>query len=299
MSNLPEVSIIMPNFNTVKFLPEAIKSVFAQTFTNWELIVIDDGSTDSSWEYLQKIDDPRVRVFRNNQNIGAARTINRAIDLAKGKWIGRMDSDDIMLPERIEKQLIALKNNPEVDLLGCGAYLADIDMNLITTNRPPADHASIVKFPSMFYPLLFGGLLGKADWWRKWRMDENQGIAGYEFDLYFRSHLGSVFSNVSEPVYVYRFVGHTRSWSKMTKSVYYKAKCLIKNGFRMGLPFTTISGLLSLAPRPIVYAIKLAVGSKTAVLKTEGTSTCSPEEREYIKEELRKISMIAIPLKNS
>ena len=104
---VPLVSVIMPAYNAAPFIEEAISSVVNQTITDWELIVIDDGSNDATREIIAKSGerDDRIRVVMNEENMGVARTRNRGIDLAKGKYIAFLDSDDIWVREKLERQL--------------------------------------------------------------------------------------------------------------------------------------------------------------------------------------------------
>lgn len=106
------VSIIMPSYNTARFIEESIKSVLAQTYTNWELIIVDDASTDDTDEVVNQVilsgakdPDPRIHYLKNAQNSGAAVSRNRALAQAKGKWIAFLDSDDLWAPDKLEKQL--------------------------------------------------------------------------------------------------------------------------------------------------------------------------------------------------
>lgn len=105
------VSIIMPSWNTGRFISESIDSVLAQTYKNWELIIVDDCSTDNTDEVVSAYQDPRIRYFKNEQNSGAALTRNRAIREAKGEWIAFLDSDDLWRPEKLEKQISFMKEN--------------------------------------------------------------------------------------------------------------------------------------------------------------------------------------------
>lgn len=294
MSSAPLISVLMPVYNPGRFLPPAIQSVLAQTFTDFELLAVDDASSDDSWNYLNRVDDPRVRIARNERNLGACATLNRLIDMARGRYLARMDADDVIYAERFERQVDALQADPKVDLLGCGSVIADADLNPVFFNRPPTDHRTICKWPSVVFPLTFGALMGKSEWWRKWRLDPRVGISGYEFDLYFRSHRDSTFSNVRDPMYVYRFVGNTRSWGKMTQSVYYKSMTLLRHGFRLGIPGMTLLGLATMAPRPLLYALKLAVGSKTGLAPVD-----PPREEDIraLREAVARVARVPVPLK--
>lgn len=103
----PLVSIIMPSYNAEKYIAKAIESVMAQTYTNWELLVFDDGSTDHTAEIALSFEaaDSRIFFYRNPQNLGVAKTRNRGIELAKGEWVALLDSDDVWHHEKLQKQL--------------------------------------------------------------------------------------------------------------------------------------------------------------------------------------------------
>lgn len=103
------VSIIMPSYNTARFLPETIGSVLAQTYENWELIIVDDCSADDTDEVIRRFEDLRIRYYKNECNSGAAVSRNRALREAKGRWIAFLDSDDLWHPEKLEKQLRFMK----------------------------------------------------------------------------------------------------------------------------------------------------------------------------------------------
>lgn len=106
------VSIIMPSYNTGRFIKETIESVLAQTYTNWELIIVDDCSTDNTDEIVgHYLTDERIRYIKNETNSGAALSRNRALREAKGKWIAFLDSDDLWEPDKLEKQIAFMENN--------------------------------------------------------------------------------------------------------------------------------------------------------------------------------------------
>ena len=105
------VSIIMPSWNTGKFIAETIQSVIAQTYENWELLIVDDCSTDDTDDVVASFKDARIRYFHNEKNSGAALTRNRAMREAKGEWIAFLDSDDLWMPEKLEHQISFMKKN--------------------------------------------------------------------------------------------------------------------------------------------------------------------------------------------
>ena len=105
------VSIIMPSYNTAPYIKQTIQSVLDQTYTNWELIIVDDCSTDNTDEVVDTIKDCRIRYFKNEKNSGAAISRNKALRKAKGQWIAYLDSDDLWMPEKLEKQIKFMEEN--------------------------------------------------------------------------------------------------------------------------------------------------------------------------------------------
>ncbi len=122
---MPKISVIMPVFNAEKYLREAIDSIMWQSFTDWELIVINDGSTDSSETIIRSYTDTRLKYYKNEQNIGLIATLNRGIDLGNGEYVARMDADDISEKERFKAQITFLEKNREYAM--CGSYAKVID----------------------------------------------------------------------------------------------------------------------------------------------------------------------------
>lgn len=116
----PMVSVVMPAYNAERFIEEAIRSVMGQTFQNWELIVLDDCSSDSTTAVIEKLmrEDDRISLVYNEQNIGVAKTRNHGLDLCKGSYIALLDSDDIWHPEKLEKQLDLAKTTG-ADIIYC------------------------------------------------------------------------------------------------------------------------------------------------------------------------------------
>ena len=105
------VSVVMPSWNTAALIGESIRSVQAQTYPNWELIIVDDCSTDDTDAVVASFADERIRYFKNEHNLGAALTRNRALQEAQGEWIAFLDSDDLWMPDKLEKQIAFMKEN--------------------------------------------------------------------------------------------------------------------------------------------------------------------------------------------
>lgn len=167
-SNLIEeglISVIMSNYNTpLPYLKQSIDSILNQTYSNIELIIIDDGSTDNSLDFIKSYDDSRIKLICNEKNIGLTRSLNKGLEVCTGEYIARMDTDDICYPERFEIQSKYMREHP--DTIVCGSWAIAIDedgnytgrkmfetlldrelyrVNLLFGNRP------VLRHPSAFF----------------------------------------------------------------------------------------------------------------------------------------------------
>ena len=133
------ISVIMATYNTeIPMLKEAVDSILNQTFRDFEFLIIDDGTTNGSDAFLNAIRDERVRIIRNSENIGITKSLNVGLKQAKGKYIARMDADDISLPPRLEKEFAYMEAHPDVILCGTSVGILDEENNLspLKTFRP-------------------------------------------------------------------------------------------------------------------------------------------------------------------
>ncbi|MCB9920398.1 MAG: glycosyltransferase [Planctomycetes bacterium] len=134
----PRVSVIVPAYNHERFIGTTIESVLAQTSEDWELIVIDDGSSDGTAEIVRTFDDPRLH-FETQENIGAAPTINRGIEMARGEFVSVLNSDDVYAPDRIERLLRAFADDPSLDAVFTHLDFIDDDGEYLRHYEGPAD----------------------------------------------------------------------------------------------------------------------------------------------------------------
>jgi glycosyltransferase involved in cell wall biosynthesis len=132
----PAVTVLMPVYNGARFLAGAMESVLGQTFGDFELLAINDGSSDQTAEILASSRDPRVRIVENGRNLGLIASLNKGLDLARGDYVARMDQDDLALPKRLEKQVHFLSASPRTGL--CGTWFRTFGGTRSTVVRPPA-----------------------------------------------------------------------------------------------------------------------------------------------------------------
>lgn len=141
----PAVTVLIPAHNAGAFLREAVDSILGQTFTDFECLVIDDGSTDGTVEALHAIADPRLRIERNPRNLGLIATLNHGLALARAPLLARMDADDVALPRRLEAQVTAFAADPELTLLGTWALEIDTLGKTAAPMRTPTGHHNILR----------------------------------------------------------------------------------------------------------------------------------------------------------
>ena len=129
----PLISVLIPTYNVEKYIREAIESISNQTYSNLEIIVVDDGSTDNTYSVLEELQlkDPRIRLFKLGVNRGIVETLNFALTQATGSFIARMDGDDVSLPDRLQKQYLFLQQYPDVALVGLNIIIVNEQGQLI------------------------------------------------------------------------------------------------------------------------------------------------------------------------
>ncbi len=138
-SNTPQVTVFIPVYNREQYIGEAIESILAQTFSDFEILLVDDGSTDSSVDKIRSFSDPRIRLVRNEENLGIPKTRNKGIEHARGQYMAMLDSDDRSYPERLEKQVAFLESHPDHAQVGSWCRMMDAQGNVLTKiKRQPA-----------------------------------------------------------------------------------------------------------------------------------------------------------------
>ncbi|WP_175620156.1 glycosyltransferase family 2 protein [Chryseobacterium schmidteae] len=211
----PLISVVMPVYNGEKYLREAIDSILNQTFKYFELLLINDASTDNSEKIINSYNDSRIIYIKNEQNLGLIKTLNKGLDLAKGEFVARMDQDDISHSERFEKQLIIFKKNPEIGV--CGTWFTLFRENhedKIIEHPEYNDSIKIGLLTSCFigHPTVM--MRKKAI--ENYRYDVNY-QAAEDFELWTRLVRVTKFYNIQESLLKYRF--HSSNISVLENSV--------------------------------------------------------------------------------
>lgn len=206
---MPLVSIIMPVYNTAPYLREAMDSILSQTFSDFELIVLDDCSPDNSEEILDMYNDPRIVRYKGSRNVGLGNVLNVGIGMARGKYIARMDSDDISLPDRLEVQVVFLENHPEYDFVSVGMKEFGDGKRVYAYDNESEE----IKFNALF----FSPVLHASSMWRKNSFEgllyNQEFVPSEDYELWTRALLKGVrMRNLPQVLYLYRrFPGQSAS----------------------------------------------------------------------------------------
>ena len=202
MSDRVSVTIGIPFLNARRFLATAVRSVFAQTHQDWELVLVDDGSSDGSLDVVRRLDDPRVRLVRDGGHRGLCARLNQIAAMARGDYLARMDADDVMHPERIERQLALLGADPGLDVVDTATFTVDDDLTpLGVRGDRPLDcrPEAVLRDGLLIHPTV----TGRAEWFRRHPYD-GAFVRAEDRELWMRTCATTRFARLEEPLFFYR-----------------------------------------------------------------------------------------------
>ncbi|MFH0780842.1 MAG: glycosyltransferase [Pseudomonadota bacterium] len=223
-----KITVLMPVYNAGALVGTSVRSVINQTFTDFEFLIIDDCSTDNTVAILESFSDRRIRLIKNDTNLGVARTLNRGLDLAFGKYVARMDADDICCPERLKKQYHFMERNPNVGLAGTWVkYFGD---QLPVVERAPSGPEVVKAFMIFDNPIFHPSVIIRKEEFdrNKLRYDPYYNRTE-DFELWLRASECFDLDNIEEPLLKYRC--HKSSVTSSASEVMNQQACgLLKHG---------------------------------------------------------------------
>ena len=224
---VPEVSIILPAHNEESSIDEAVGSILSQTCQNWELIVIDDASTDNTFGILSAYqqNDNRIVVIQNSKQLGLPGSLNRGIERARSNIIARADADDISDPIRLEIQLKYLSDHPDVDVLGCGAWLLDVNGKNVRPVNLPQSHEELKNLPFNKTHFFHSSVVIRKRFFDKVGLYDAALKRAQDKELWLRGlKNGAIYGNLDSALIKYRTNNYERSW----KTIIYKFSALMR-----------------------------------------------------------------------
>ena len=197
------ISVGMPAFNCEKTLATAIRSLLHQTYDNWELLLMEDGSSDGTLDVALSFFDPRISVISDRTHKGLVPRLNQAVAMSRGAYFARMDADDVAYPERLERQTTYLEGHPEIDLLGCGMLVFKGDGVAIGYRPAPETHEHICRRPLNGFPIGHPTWMGRTAWFRAHPYDA-RAMRAEDQVLLLKTYKESRFACLSEILCGYR-----------------------------------------------------------------------------------------------
>lgn len=197
------ISVIMSVYNGEEYLQDAVLSILNQTYNNFEFIIIEDASTDTTGLILSTFNDKRIKVIKNENNIGLTKSLNKALEIASGKYVARMDADDISVPERFEKQIRYLNSN--LDISFCGSDIMNIDGTYKDHDGLSIRHEEIKLTMLKHNPFVHSSMMWRKEDFDKFslRYDESF-VCAQDYELWSRAILVLNGGNLNERLIKYR-----------------------------------------------------------------------------------------------
>lgn len=249
----PHISIVMAAYNEEQDIGRALESILAQTFSNWELIVIDDGSTDATADIVRRYaeKDNRINLVCNEINLELSASLNKGIGLAKADLIARADADDINLPERLSKQYEYLQAHHDIDVLGTAAYLLDESGQRVTVYSHPPTHTELEELPFLKIQFFHPTVMIRRRFFDTAGLYDPKYPNAEDKELWLRGlSVGCRYANLPEPLVEYSTDGFVKSWRSIlrhARSLFRMAKVQkVDRGYIQALVLFVYTSLIKL-----------------------------------------------------
>jgi len=210
----PKVTVLMSVYNGEKYLREAVDSILAQTFNDFEFLIVNDGSTDNIAEIIESYNDPRIKIINNEKNIGLTKSLNKGLKLAKGKYIARQDADDISMPDRIIKQVDFLDRNLDIAIVGTNYFRINEKGDIVQEINRKRKDIDIKINLSKGNQLGHGTLMFRKDCVEKIGFYRETFKYAQDYDFVLRFSDKYKLANIPELLYKWRINSHSISVSK-------------------------------------------------------------------------------------
>jgi glycosyltransferase involved in cell wall biosynthesis len=284
------VTIAIPFFNAEAYLTDAIRSVFAQTYQDWELILIDDGSTDKSLEIAKSIKDDRVRVVSDGKNKRLAGRLNEVTKIAKFDFIARMDADDLIFPSKLATQLAHFEKDPNLDIVTTGVYSVTNNLEIQGVRGQDFEYPNFESIISRKLGVVHAAILAKKSWYERNQYDESLKIA-QDLDLWIRAAKKNDFKikSISDYLYIYREEGNITK-DKLLRAYKNERQMIKKYGSNQKIKLLSKSLIKSFVVRTLALT-----GNVQQLQKRRGKEIISDLLKSDFEKALRIIKNTKIP----
>ncbi len=278
MSEHPLVSVMMPAYNSGRTISFALASLIAQTYENWECVVVDDGSTDDTLAQASAIRDPRIKILAQRENAGEAAARQIAIDNSKGALFAMLDADDWLYPEKLAKQVETIKTSGDLFLVSCGMAIAGLDGNLLGVRAAGSGERARYLRPGDL-PVAHASSLFRRDGFGHVGYDIKMKMAS-DSDFLRRTMLGRTYVVMPYVGYCYRELGSARL-GKIVAGYYYNARGLAK--FLKAKPLPVAWCILQELGKMVVYLILGPLGLFRVLIRRRSRPPSDAEREEFLR----------------
>jgi glycosyltransferase involved in cell wall biosynthesis len=273
----PLVSIGMPVRNCQQTVALALRSLLAQTYSHWELLLIDDGSSDETLAIAQRFDDPRIEVYGDGEGKGLPARLNQAIAMSQGKYFALMHGDDVAYPERLERQVSYLEQHPDVDLVGAWVIVFGKSGIPLGKRTGSESHTAICARPYSGFPIAHPTYVGRLEWFRQYGY-RDEAIRCEDQDLLLRSFRLSRFANVPEILLGYR--EESIDLKKILTARWFFAQMLVRESCRQQ-PLLAVRGALEQALKAVVDCVAVVSRLRYELLRHRARPITDNERSEW------------------
>lgn len=229
MAMMPSISVILPVFNGEAYLRQAIDSILNQSFADFELIIVDDGSTDHSQEIIQSYGDKRIHAIRNPINLGLVGALNVGIAQSRGKYIARQDQDDISDQNRLNL-LFEKMEDSQIDICGTRWATIDSNENILSAAQIPLSEDTIFSCLATTVPFAHGSVMMRRGFLSEHHLQYDEEFLAEDFSLWIRfAQAGARFANLDQILYLYRV--HPQSLSFTKREAYRQSAKILRRAF--------------------------------------------------------------------
>jgi len=280
MSRNPAVSVAMAMRNAESTIALTLQSLLDQSLPDWELLLIDDGSSDSSLAIARRFDDPRILIRADGRRLGLAARLNEAVAASRGPYIARMDADDVAYPERFARQVGFLDRHPEVDLLGTAAIVFGDDGKVIGALPFRASHREIAARPWAGFYLVHPTWMGRREWFNAHAYDPRS-IKSQDYDLLLRSHATSRFACLPEILLGYR--QERLSLGKILASRIQTSRSVLRYGWNNKVFHRVVPALAGQAAKFAIDVLAVSSGLGYRMLRHRALAVAPDTRAEWLK----------------
>jgi len=215
---IKHISVLIPAYNCGKYISYAIKSILNQTFKEFELIIIDDGSTDNTEEIVKEFKDKRI-IYHKTENMGTSAALNYGLKICKYDWVARIDADDLNVPTRLETQIKFLIDNPEYDVVSSWSVYFKNHAKILFLLKEPVEHLDIYDYLDLHNPINQSGVIYRKELILREGYNENFKF-NEDFELFHRIRDKVKFYNIPRFLVYTRIRSDSKTYSQRNKNLY-------------------------------------------------------------------------------